>query len=100
MDLTLLQHRLDEARRQQQQQQPPSGQASYRKRTAALDDANKLLRSELFTTDEVSYFLGISKQAVASEKARIEERERAKRKFLATGNLDFSEGGYVAIVPK
>ena len=71
-------------------------------RTAALDDANKLLKSGLFTPQEISYFLGISLATVQAENARIIERDMARRKFLATGNLGFgeSEGGYVAIFQK
>lgn len=77
-DLTELQKRIQEARGEVYPNK-------IRIRTAALDDANKLLRSGSFTPKEISYFLGISQAAVASEQARIEEQERAKRKYRLTG---------------
>jgi hypothetical protein len=89
--LTTIQHALEE-RRQQQEQQQPSQVPSYRIRTASLDNANKLLRSGLFTPKEVSYFLGISLAAVESEQAKTEEYERGKRDFLFTGRLPGETG--------
>jgi len=57
-------------------------------RTAAIDDASKLLRSGLFTPEEVSYFRNIPLSVVRAEQNRIEERDLARRRYLATMKMD------------
>jgi hypothetical protein len=79
-DIVELQRKLQEARNE-------TYPSKIRMRTAAMDDAAKLLRSGSFTPAEISYFLGIPQTTVEAEQARLDERERAKRKFQVTGEL-------------
>jgi hypothetical protein len=81
MHIVELQHRLQEERSE-------THQSKVRIRTAAIDDASKLLRSGKFTPEEISYFQGIPLSEVRAEQARIEERNRARRKYLASGIID------------
>jgi hypothetical protein len=69
----------------------------YRARTAAIEDASKLLRSG-YTPSQVYDFLGpniISPSDIELEQARIVERE-AKRRVIGIEE----EGGYVAIMQR
>jgi hypothetical protein len=87
MHIVELQHKLNEAQGNLQT-------SKYRIRTAAVDDASKLLRSG-YTPSQVYDFLGpniISPSDIELEQTRIAERE-AKRRVIGIEG----EGGYVAI---
>ena len=79
--------------------------SNIRMRIAAkAQQANQLLKSGMFTDDEVSRFAHVPKSVVEAEKARLEEEEKDRRRFLRTGQLTTimskGEGGYVAILQK
>jgi hypothetical protein len=82
MHIVELQHKLQEARGE-----VPEAESKVIIRTAKADHASKLLQSGMFTDDEVSYFAQVPKSVVKAEKARIEERNRARQIFLSTGKL-------------
>jgi hypothetical protein len=79
-DIITPQHKLSEA-----QGKLPT---KIRQRTAAVDDASKLLKSGQFTPEEVSYFQGLPISVVKREQARLEEIDLARRRYLASGKLD------------
>ena len=60
----------------------------YRARTAAVEDASKLLQTGQFTPEEVSYFRNIPLSVVKREQARLEEIDLARRKYLATMKME------------
>ena len=73
----------------------------YRMRTAALDDASKLLKSG-YDTREVYDILGpsnVSFAQVQAEQARIERQNELRRRYQLRGGLP-DDGGYFAILQK
>jgi galactokinase len=78
-DIVELQHKLMEA-------QGKILPTKYRARTAAVDDAAKLIKAG-YSTGDISDFLGISVDVIESERNRIQEDNQRRRKFLQTGDI-------------
>jgi hypothetical protein len=92
-DLTELQHKLMEA---QGETNPYT--KKIRMRTAAMEDAAKLLQSGLFTPQEISYFQNVPLRLVLAKQKRLERIDQEKQRFLRTARIeDPHSGGYVAI---
>ena len=96
LDIVQLQRKLQEARNEGEGEIPFS---TIRMRTAKREDANKWLRSG-YSPEDVTLFTGISRSEVDSELVRIQDYNRSKQKYLATGypGPGHSDGGYLAII--
>lgn len=55
---------------------------NYRIRTAAIQNANTLLKSGMFTPNEISHHLQIPITDVYAEMARMQERNEARNKYV------------------
>lgn len=92
-----LQHKLMEARGEL-----PS-EPKYKVRLAQAQNVSNLIKSGMFTDNEISYFLGAPRSVIQNEKATIAEDQEARRKFLRgfpTTVVPEGEGGYFAICQK
>jgi len=59
----------------------------YRARTAKIDDAAKLIKAG-YSTGDISDFSGLSVDVIESERNRIQERDLARRRYLATMKME------------
>ena len=75
--------RIEAARRGVPESQPPYLMGNYRLRTAARDNANKLLRSGEFSPRMIAYALNMPLEEVLEERKLIE----MKKRYLSTGRL-------------
>lgn len=67
--------------------QPPYLMGNYRLRTAARDNANKLLQSGKFTPQDIADALNMSVEDVLEERKLIEMRKR----YTSTGILELPD---------
>jgi hypothetical protein len=63
-------------------------ESKIRIRTAKADEAGHLLKTGLFSPEEISYFRSIPMPVILAEKARIEEHELRKQRYRETLNMD------------
>jgi hypothetical protein len=87
-----------EARQFHLQEQQTHHIPYLRMRTAAINEAARLVKEYGVCPAEAANTLSLSVSAVQAATARMQERDQARRRFQATGYPGESEGGYLAII--
>jgi hypothetical protein len=79
--------RIEASKRGIPETQPPYLMGNYRLRTAARNDASKLLQSGKFTPQDIADALNMPIKDVLEERKLIEMRKR----YLSTGSLELPD---------